>query len=77
MIWRWDFRNMFEWYERCLLRKKLPKIKIPEDDPKLHFRWDPERWLRMSKEQVDLERWKRYIANVEYVLSRNKKVRWI
>lgn len=77
MIWRWDFRNMFEWYERARLRKWLPIVEIPENNAKDHFRGDMDRALKMNKEQVDLERGRRYMKNVEEVLSHKTKVRWI
>ena len=77
MIWKWNFRNMFEWYERALLRKRLPKVEIPENNPRDHFRGDIDRVLQITKEEVDLERGKRYMNNVQEVLSHKTKVRWI
>ena len=72
IIWSWDLRNMLEWAERQRLRRGI-QIKIPEDNPSLHFRYDIDRAVAKIKAQTDLERWQRYARNIQDVLSRVKK----
>ena len=66
---------MLEWAERQRLRRGI-NIKIPEDDPRIHFRYDIDRAIIKIKEQTDLERWQRYASNIQDVLSRVQKEKW-
>lgn len=67
--------DMFNWYDSHKWKVEARKNykDIPYNDPKKHFRWNIERIIKMSKEEVDLERGQRYIKNVQEVLTHSTK----
>ena len=71
IIGSWNILDMINWYDRNKNRqaRKSIEVDIPENDPSKHFRWDIERIVKQSQEEIDLERGKKYIANVDEVLS--------
>jgi len=76
-IWLWDGKNMFEWLERWQYRRlRQAYIKpIPKNDNRDHRHGNIDRVLKMSQEQVDLERWKRFQANMDEVFSHINKTK--
>lgn len=68
----WDLMVMIRDFDRVQLKKWIKRVEIPENNPRNRFRGDIDRVVILSKEEAQKEREKRYIANIDDVLSRNK-----
>jgi len=73
-IWKGNILDMINGYDRLKWKQLLKnKREVPYNDPKDHYRWNIDRVLKMSQEEINLERGNRYRKNMDDVFTHIKK----
>lgn len=70
MIWKGSIKDMLDGYDRLRWKQWKVEKEIESVPASKKFRGNIDRIVAMTKEEVDMERWKRYFQNADDVLSR-------
>ena len=77
MIGKGNLKDMLDGYDRLRGKQWRVEKEVPYNNPLKHFRGNIDRIVAMTKEEVDMERGKKYMETVDDVLSRktsNEKI---